>query len=231
MIDSREHILVVEDDPSLSVWISDYLTDHGYDVSIANNGNAAVELVQADTPDLVVLDVMLPGRDGFDVCKTVRSFYKRPILMLTACTEETDEVLGLELGADDYLNKPVKPRILLARVKALLRRVDEKSEQDVLEFNSIRIDAKSKSVYIKDQPVNVSANEFDVLWILASRAGEVVSRNELVTSLRGIDYDGFDRSIDIRISRLRKKLGDESDTPHKIKTIWGKGYLFATDAW
>lgn len=227
-----EHILVVEDDASLAEWISDYLIDHGYEVSVANRGDTAVELIEADMPDLVVLDVMLPNKSGFDVCREVRGFFPRPILMLTACTDEADEVLGLELGADDYLAKPVKPRVLLARIKSLLRRTPEAIQAKTSRsFGQLSIDSLSKSVTIHGKAVSLSSNEFDVLWLLASQAGKVVSRTELVSQLRGIDYDGFDRSIDIRVSRLRKKLLDDANQPFKIKTVWGKGYLFAADAW
>jgi len=119
-----ENILVVEDDPSLSEWIFDYLTEHGFQVTLANRGDTAIELIEADMPDLVLLDIMLPEKNGFEVCKEVRKFYPSPILMVTACSEESDEILGLELGADDYINKPVRPRVLLARIKSLLRRND-----------------------------------------------------------------------------------------------------------
>lgn len=227
----KEHILLVEDDASLSEWMSDYLNGHGYLVTVANRGDAAVELIESDVPDIVVLDVMLPEKNGFDVCKEVRGFFARPILMLTACTEEADEVLGLELGADDYLTKPVKPRVLLARVKALLRRAPEAVPKNTRTFGDLHIDAQSKTANLNGEMVGLSSNEFDVLWLLACNAGKVVSRTELVSQLRGIDYDGFDRSIDIRISRLRKKLLDDSNQPFKIKTVWGKGYLFAPDAW
>lgn len=231
MLTEGEHILVVEDDPSLSLWISDYLCDHGFRVSIADRGDVAVELIQADMPDLVVLDIMLPVRNGFDVCREVRAFYTRPILMITAGTEEADEVLGLELGADDYLNKPIKPRLLLARVKALLRRDSEKDNLKTRVFGQFRIDSRSRTVAIDNRVIPLSVNEFDVLWLLASQAGKVVSRHELISQLRGIDYDGFDRSIDIRISRIRRKLGDDPEQPVKIKTIRSKGYLFASDVW
>lgn len=231
MTNSGEHILVVEDDASLAAWISDYLCEHGFQVSVANRGDVAVELIEADMPDLVVLDIMLPAKNGFDVCKEVRRFYPRPILMMTARTEELDEVLGLELGADDYVSKPVKPRVLLARIKALLRRGTDQENLSTRVFGQLRIDATSKTVSIDDEVVAMSVNEFEVLWLLASQAGKVVSRSELFSQLRGIDYDGFDRSIDIRISRLRKKLQDDPDHPYKIKTVRGKGYLFAGDAW
>jgi len=231
MGNTPEHVLVVEDDASLSAWISDYLSDHGFQVSVANRGDIAVELIEADMPDIVLLDIMLPEKNGFDVCRDIRNFYPSPILMMTACTEEADEVLGLELGADDYLSKPIKPRVLLARIKALLRRGTDSETLRTRVFGNLRIDMGSKSVSLEGNNVAISANEFDVLWLLASQAGKVISRTELVSRLRGIDYDGFDRSIDIRISRLRKKLNDDPDRPYKIKTVWGKGYLFASDAW
>ncbi len=231
MTNKSEHILVVEDDVSLSVWISDYLVEHGFQVSVANRGDVAVELIEQDMPDLVVLDIMLPAKNGFDVCKEVRRFYSSPILMMTARTEELDEVLGLELGADDYLSKPVKPRVLLARINALLRRGAVQEDASTKVFGRLRIDAASKTVSVNDDTIAMSVNEFEVLWLLASQAGKVVSRSELFNQLRGIDYDGFDRSVDIRISRLRKKLQDDPNHPHKIKTVRGKGYLFASDAW
>lgn len=231
IVEGAPHILVVEDDQSLSDWICDYLMMHGYLVTVANRGDAAVTLIRNDMPDLVVLDIMLPVKDGFEVCKEVRAFYQQPILMLTARSEEVDEVLGLEIGADDYLTKPVKPRILLARIRALLRRELEESECNTRKFGELLIDADSKAVYLGDKCISVSTNEFDVLWLLASHAGEVISRDQLVKELRGIEYDGFDRSIDIRISRLRKKLLDDSSNPYKIKTVWGKGYMFNANAW
>ncbi len=227
----KQHILVVEDDAPLSEWISDYLIDNGYEVSVANRGDIAVELIEADMPDLVLLDIMLPEKDGFEVCKEVRAFYPSPILMMTACSDENDEIMGLELGADDYINKPVKPRVLLARISALLRRNTESNSQQIKIFGELRIDANTKSVSINGRDVSISTNEFEVLWLLASQAGSVVSRTDLVSKLRGIEYNGFDRSIDIRVSRIRKKLHDDPQAPRKIKTIWGKGYLFASDAW
>jgi two-component system OmpR family response regulator/two-component system response regulator RstA len=228
---AHEHILVVEDDTSLAEWICDYLSQHNYRVSLATTGTLAVQRIAREAPDLVVLDVMLPEKSGFDVCKEVRQFFAKPILMMTASGDEVDEVLGLELGADDYITKPVKPRVLLARIKALLRREPPTSLESSRSFGRLFIDAQSKSVTLAGAPLEISSHEFDVLWLLACRAGEVVSRTELVSQLRGIEYDGFDRSVDIRISRLRKKLGDNADAPSKIKTVWGRGYLFAPDAW
>jgi two-component system OmpR family response regulator/two-component system response regulator RstA len=186
--------------------------------------------------DAAILDVMLPYKNGFDLCRELRAFYHGPILMLTACGEESDEILGLELGANDYLTKPVRPRVLLARIKALLRReaaepVETVTQDGQLQFGQLKILRDAKSVFYRNELIPVTANEFDVLWVLASQAGKVIRREALVTQLRGIEYDGFDRSIDIRISRLRKKLFDNTEQPFRIKTIWAKGYLFSPEAW
>lgn len=226
----QSHILVVEDDASLASWISDYLSDSGYLVTVANRGDEAIRLIEEDQPDLVILDVNLPEQDGFSVCKTVRTYFNRPILMLTARSDEQDEVRGLEAGADDYLIKPVRPRALLARLQLLLNR-DESEPDTAYKFGQFSIDLKSRSAFLDNTLVNLSSNEFDLLWLLASNAGEVMSRDDIVGQLRGIEYDGFDRSVDILISRVRKKLKDDANRPYRIKTVRGKGYLFATDAW
>lgn len=228
---SIAQLLVVEDDASLSEWMCDYLTAQGYEVTLADRGDAAVELIKSDEPDLVILDVMLPGKDGFDVCKEVREFYKNPILMLTARTEEIDEILGIELGADDYLAKPVKPRVLVTRIKALLRRSFSAKEQNILKFGELLINVDSQTVTLMGDFIKLSSNEFTALLLLARNAGSNTSRDELLRHLRGLEYDGMNRSVDILISRLRKKLGDEPSSPRRIKTIRGKGYFFATDVW
>lgn len=241
------HILLVEDDIALSDWIADYLTAREFRVSCCYRGDEAVGLIQSIVPDLVLLDGMLPGMDGFDVCKAVRPTFSNPIIMITARDEEIDEVLGLEMGADDYITKPVRARVLLARIRVFLRRAQQLTSPDqqtthntpiattesssILQFSGLVISAQARSVSLDGQLINISSNEFDVLWFLAEKAGQVVSREALVTHLRGFDYDGFDRSIDLRISRLRKKLNDDSSAPFRIKTIWGKGYLFAKDVW
>lgn len=241
------HILLVEDDIDLAEWIADYLTARDFNVTTCHRGDEAVELINSLNPDLVLLDGMLPGLDGLDVCKTVRPTFENPIIMITARDEEIDEVLGLEMGADDYITKPVRARVLLARIRGLLRReeksrvddrdsskqltVDELESLGVLKFSGLVISEQARSVMLDGELIKVSSNEFDVLWFLANKAGQVVSRKELVSHFRGFDYDGFDRSIDLRISRLRKKLNDDSSEPYRIKTIWGKGYLFANDVW
>jgi DNA-binding response OmpR family regulator len=238
---SKAHILVVEDDIELAEWMGEYLDAKGYQVTVSGRGDDAVTLIQQNNPDVVVLDGMLPGLDGVDVCKTVRPDFTNAIIMVTARDEEIDEVLGLEMGADDYLTKPVRARALLTRIRKHLERQQQQSvpleappcsaTSEVLQFNNLIIDRQAMVVSLDNEQIKISTNEFDVLWLLAQQAGKVVSRDELVSQLRGFEYDGFDRSIDLRISRLRKKLGDDPTQPFRIKTIWGKGYFFAKDAW
>lgn len=236
ILTEQRHIMLVEDDKSLAQWFSDYLTDHGYEVSLANRGDVAIELIKSDQPDMVILDIMLPVKDGFDICQAVRPSYHGPILMMTARDNETDEILGLELGADDYLIKPVQPRVLLSRIKALFRRANATAaapldDENIIQFGRLLVNSNSRTTTIDNEKVAISSNEFDVLWQLVSNADNVVSRQELVVQRRGFEYDGFDRSIDILVSRIRKKLGDDAKNPFRIKTIWGKGYLFVKDAW
>lgn len=226
------NILLVEDDIELARWIKDYLEDEGFSVEIAERGDIAVELIEQHKPDLVLLDIRLPGKDGHQICREARQFYQQPIIMLTANNEEMDEVLGLEMGADDFIPKPVRPRVLLARIKAQLRRVESRpAGKNILTFGSLQIDSTAKSVSLAEKNIKFSTTEFELLWTLASSAGSVMSRDQLLHELRGLEYDGLDRTIDVRISRIRKKLDDTSDEPEKIKTIWGKGYLFVPGAW
>ena len=237
------HLLLVEDDVELATWIEEYLSARGFNVTTCHRGDEAVTLIKNLNPDCVLLDGMLPGMDGFEVCKTVRPNFINPIIMITARDEEIDEILGLEMGADDYITKPVRARVLLTRIKGLLRqqeRFNPTSELPLsppavsvhlLQFNGLSINELTRSVHLDGESIKLSSNEFDVLWFLASRAGEVVQRDDLVSHFRGFEYDGFDRSIDLRISRLRKKLNDSPQEPFRIKTIWGKGYLFAKDVW
>lgn len=232
MAEDAQHIMVVEDDASLAQWIGDFLIDNGYAVTVANRGDEAVDLIREDEPALVILDINLPKKNGFEVCREVREFYHKPVLMLTARGDENDEVFGIEAGANDYLIKPVRPRALLARVQSMLAPGDRPlGSTSVREYGRFKIDADSRTVWIDDKTIEVSTHEFDVLWLLTENAGVVMSRDDLVNALRGIEYDGFNRSVDVLISRLRKKLGDSSQKPRKIKTIWGKGYMFAVDAW
>jgi two-component system, OmpR family, response regulator len=229
-------ILLVEDDERLAELTAEYLTRNDLSVSIEPRGDAAEARILNEQPDLVILDVMLPGKDGFEVCRAVRQQYRGVILMLTARDEDFDQILGLELGADDYIAKPVQPRVLLARIKALLRRLPagndgDTSDTESLIFGQFRISQATRTAILNSQPIDLTTAEFDLLWLLATHAGNVLSRDDLLQELRGIGFDGLDRSIDARISRLRKKLNDDPENPTRIKTVRGKGYLFSKHDW
>jgi two-component system OmpR family response regulator len=229
-------ILLVEDDQRLADLTAEYLKKNGFAVEVEGNGEVAERRILAENPDLVILDIMLPGKDGFEICRAVRPAYRGVILILTARDEDLDQILGLELGADDFIAKPVQPRVLLARIKALLRRMpaisaEGPAEHDQLSFGQFRISQATRMAMLGDQPIDLTTAEFDLLWLLATRAGTVLSRDDLLQDLRGIGFDGLDRSIDARISRLRKKLHDDPDNPTRIKTVRGKGYLFSRHDW
>jgi DNA-binding response OmpR family regulator len=227
-------ILLVEDDLRLAELVSRYLGNHGFDLTIVSRGDEVVDLVQRDNPDLVILDLGLPGEDGFMICRRLRPAYTNPILILTARDNDIDHVLGLELGADDYVIKPVEPRVLLARIGVLLRRSKPPAAAaagKTLTFGRLLINIGSRAVKWDGRPIALSRNEFDLLVHLASHPGEILSREVLFKSLYNRDYDGLDRMLDIRISRLRRKLDDDAEHPERIKTIWGQGYLFVPDAW
>ena len=230
--DDIPRILIVEDDERLATLTQDYLRRNGLDVAIETDGTRAIRRIISEQPDLVVLDVMLPGSDGLTVCREVRPQYHNPILMLTARTEDMDQVLGLEMGADDYVAKPAQPRVLLARIRALLRRSEATPSHESLqrlEFGELVIDNGGRSVTLNDKVVDFTSAEYDLLWLLASNAGRILSREDIFERLRGIEYDGQDRSIDVRISRIRPKIGDDPENPKRIKTVRSKGYLFVKD--
>ncbi len=229
----RPSILLVEDDLRLAELVSRYLEGNGLSVAIASRGDEVVARVQRERPDLVILDLGLPGEDGLTVCRQLRPDFTNPILILTARNSDIDHVLGLELGADDYVIKPVEPRVLLARIGALLRRSRPPSPpaRKLLQFGRLTINVTSRAVHLDGQAIALSGNEFDLLVHLAAHAGQIQSRETLFKDLFHREYDGTDRMLDIRISRLRRKLGDEVETAERIKTVWGQGYLFVPDAW
>ncbi len=226
-------ILLVEDDQRLAGLVQSFLLQHGFEVRLENNGLAVEAACREFQPHLIVLDLMLPGMDGFAVCRTIRPWYKNPILMLTAKEGDIDQVLGLELGADDYVIKPVEPRVLLARIHALLRRSQPTTGQEKteLEFGQLKLSQSAREAYFAGQLVELTSYEFDLLWMLAKNAGQTVRREAIHKQIIGREYDGLDRTVDVRVSHLRRKLGDNADTPFRIKTVWGKGYLFVADAW
>jgi two-component system response regulator RstA len=226
----RGRVLLVEDSARLAASIRDYLDRHGFEVVIEGDGAAAAARFERVKPDLVILDLMLPGRDGLAICRDLRRLHRVPILILTAKSESIDQVLGLEMGADDYVVKPVEPRVLLARVEALLRRVrgaGSEAREAKLVAGRVTIDGSRRSAAIDGQPVELTTGDFDILWLLASRHGTVVTRDEILRVVRGIDYDGLDRSIDARICRLRRKLQEAGGAESMVKTVRLRGYLFA----
>lgn len=227
-------ILLVEDDRQLSEMIKDFLESEGLHVIQEYRGDRVAKTVEKHSPDLIILDLMLPGKDGFTICRDLRPEFTKPILMLTAKSTDFDQVLGLEIGADDYVIKPVEPRVLLARINALLRRGKlpdvEQGNNEVVHGNLI-INRSSRQAILDNEKIDLTSQEFDLLWLLASRAGEVQNRDYIYKAVVGRDYDGLDRSVDVRISRLRKKMHDSNESPFRIKTIWGQGYLFVPDAW
>jgi DNA-binding response OmpR family regulator len=224
-------VLLVEDDTEVSTILSAYLRSEDFGVSTESRGDRAVARVLQEKPDLVLLDIMLPGKNGLAVCKELRAANVRtPIVMLTAKEDSIDEILGLELGADEYITKPAEPRVLLARLRAILRRTSAgniaHTPSEVLQFMQLRIENASRSVSYDGDDIPVSAADFDLLWFLACNAGRVMSRDEILSALRGLQYDGVSRSVDTRVSRLRKRLAEACGNDNIIKTVRPRGYMF-----
>ncbi|MES2116297.1 MAG: response regulator [Pseudomonadota bacterium] len=227
-------VMLVEDDARLAALVKEYLEEYEFAVDVVSRGDLALARFQATQPGLVVLDLTLPGMDGLVICRQLRQHSAVPILILTAREDTFDEVSGLEQGADDYVNKPIQPRVLLARLRALLRR-GERGAQAAdgpgadLRLGALRISTANRAVFWRGQQVAMNSAEFKLFLILAEAAGKVQSRNDILVKMRGIEFDGLDRSIDNCISRLRRKFDDGG--AERIKTVWGEGYLFSPSAW
>jgi DNA-binding response OmpR family regulator len=229
---SRNTVLLVEDDQELASMVCEFLTSRGFDVVVEARGDAAADRIRSEPPDAVILDINLPGMDGITVCRTVRSDFHGVILMLTARGEERDEVSCLEVGADDYMAKPVRPRALLARLEAHLRRSAAHSAdqpEPTLQVGSLVVDPSRRLVLLEAEELNLTTAEFEMLYLLAQHAGQPLSRAAIFERLHGMRYDGLDRSIDLRISRLRRKLGDDPASPERIKSVRGVGYLLSAE--
>lgn len=224
-----EHILIVEDDDVVAALLAGHLEKAGYQVSRSADGAGLLALVKEMKPTAIILDAQLPKADGFQLCRDLRPKFAGPIIMLTARDDDFDELLGLELGADDYIRKPANSRIVLAHLRACLRRntLTEAEGEQVLVVGPLSIDRQSRTAKFKRKELLLTTAEYDLLLVLAEHAGEVLSRDDIFRLTRGLEYDGLDRSIDMRISRLRKLLGDDPDNPRIIKTVRGKGYLFS----
>jgi two-component system, OmpR family, alkaline phosphatase synthesis response regulator PhoP len=223
----QELILVVDDEPKIVKLTRDYLAKDGYRVISAADGLEALAMARREKPDLVVLDLMLPGMDGWEVCRTLRQESGIPIIMLTARSEESDQVVGLELGADDYITKPFSPRTLVARIRAVLRRAQGLLKPAaVIHAGDLEIDLDGHRVHMKGEPVHLTPNEFRLLSVLAQHPGQLLTREQLVDQMHGISLESFDRSIDSHIKNLRRKLEEDQTHPVYIKTVYGEGYRF-----
>jgi len=222
-------VLLVEDDARLAAMVADYLGEAGYRVAIAATGAAATRAIDSAGFDAVVLDLMLPDADGLDLCRAIRGKSDIPLLMLTARGDPLDRVVGLELGADDYLPKPFEPRELLARLRAIMRRRHAQGSSEVLRFGRLEIDKGAREVRVDGQRKTMTAHQFSLLLALAERAGRVLSREALMDLTKGSSLEDFDRSIDVHISRLRAAIEDDPKRPRRILTLRGAGYVFAKE--
>ncbi|WP_279625444.1 two-component system response regulator RstA [Chromobacterium subtsugae] len=234
-------IVFVEDDADLAELISDFLSRHEMEVVVEPRGDAALDTIARQAPDMVLLDIMLPGKDGLSICRELRPKFDGPIIMLTSLDSDMNQILGLELGANDYILKTTPPSVLVARLRAQLRNL--RPAQTAAEaqqpakgsrkavFGQLSIDPVSRDVVLAGEKIPLSTSDFDLLWLLASHAGETLNRDVLLKEMRGVSYDGLDRSIDVAISRLRKKLGDNPSEPFRIKTVRNRGYLFSLSGW
>ena len=220
-------ILIIDDDKKLTDLLEEFLRENKFKTKAIHESVAALSAVEKFSPDLIILDITLPDMDGFQVLRSVRKEHETPVIMLTARGEISDRVVGLDLGADDYMPKPFEPRELLARINSILRRVNEPSSLvDILEFEGLHIDKMKQEVLLDKQLVHVSTTEFEALVLIAEHAGETLDREFLVENLRGIQWQSFDRSIDVLVSRLRNKLGETPERTRFIKTVHGVGYIF-----
>jgi DNA-binding response OmpR family regulator len=221
-------ILIIDDDSKLQSLLQLYLGNFGFSAIAATNATEGLRKLHHEKPDLVVLDVMLPGMDGFELCKTIRKDLTVPIIMLTARGEVTDRVVGLELGADDYIAKPFDPRELTARIHSVLRRMGKEPPPSsaIKQFGALVVDFAKRSATLQGDDVNLTTNEFEALSLLIKNAGKILNRDQILEALRGIECEAYNRSVDIAMSRLRHKLKDDPKTPSYIKTVWGSGYIF-----
>lgn len=225
-------ILVIDDESKIREVVKAYLVKAGFKVLTTDNGLEAIRLTITEEPDLIILDLMLPGLSGEEVCRQIREFSQVPVIMLTAKSAEGDRIAGLELGADDYVCKPFSPRELVARVKAVLRRTARLGCSDaILRFNrsDLVIDLNGYEVFKADQPVSLTPTEFKLLTLLAQSPGQVFTRSLLTERLQGFDYGGYDRTIDVHIKNLRKKIETDSQNPQYILTVYGVGYKFGVE--
>ena len=227
MMKDKQTIMIVDDDRNIAQLVRLVLEKEGYDVTVEERGDAALQAFQKNPPNLLLLDVMLPGMDGWQVCRAIRQTSSIPIIMLTAKDETFDKVLGLELGADDYITKPFENKELVARVKAVLRRSGQsESDKGLLSFPGLTISLEKYEVYYQGKPLEMPPKELEVLYFLASHANRVFTREQLLEQVWGFEFFGDSRTVDVHIKRLREKLTDSEALGWQIRTVWGVGYKF-----
>lgn len=227
---TSKSILIVDDEAKIAELVSDYLKKEGFETFILHRGDLVIASVRKTPPDLIVLDIMLPGMDGISVCRETRKFSDVPIIMLTAKVEEIDRLLGLELGADDYVCKPFSPRELVARIKAVLRRTERKSDEKIIIEGEIRLEVETRRVLVNGSEIKLTPSEFGLLSVMMSQPERVFSRNDLLRQVQGYEYEGYDRTIDTHIKNLRKKLGEKIEGENPICGVYGVGYRFSLSA-
>ncbi|MFA9402714.1 MAG: response regulator transcription factor [Anaerolineales bacterium] len=224
-------ILVVDDEPKIIQLTQDYLENAGFSVISAGDGERALAVIQIEKPDLVVLDLGLPGMDGLDVCRSIRKTSNLPIIMLTARDEETDKLVGLELGADDYITKPFSPKELVARVRSVLRRSEQVQEgREVIRVGDVTLDLPRMQVTVSGEEIELTATEFQLLQALASQPGRIFTRSQLLNAVHGVAIESYERAIDAHIKNIRRKLEPFPHEPRYIQTVYGVGYRFSDEA-
>jgi DNA-binding response OmpR family regulator len=220
-------ILIIDDDEKMNGLLQNYLSGFGFEVASSTHPSSGLQRIRTWHPDLIILDIMLPDMDGFAVLREIRKEQEIPVIMLTARGDITDRIVGLELGADDYLPKPFEPRELVARIQTIMRRVTKQFDPaGSIKFDHLEIIPEKQMAIVDGEAIDISTMEFQLLNLLISKRGRIITRDQIMDNLRGIDWSAFDRSVDVTVSRLRQKLGDNPKSPRFIKTIWGTGYMF-----
>ena len=227
------HLLVVDDDAEVRELTGEYLKRQGFDVSLAKDGTEMERQMKVSSPDLLVLDLMLPGEDGLSIARRLKSSTNLPIIILSAHGDPVDRIIGLEVGADDYIAKPFNPRELLARVRAVLRRLEPSAppaKEGTSKFGPFEVNLKSRALKRAGEPVRLTRSEYDLLEVFVTHPDQILKRDQIIEFLGGVETSPFDRSIDVRVARLRGKLEDDPSDPIHVKTIWGKGYMFSLES-
>lgn len=225
----KRNVLVIDDDEKLNSLLKEYLSQFAFHVTTVTHPENGLKRVKCYPPDIIILDIMLPEMDGFEVCRQIRKISRVPIIMLTARDEMADRIVGLEMGADDYLPKPFEPRELIARIQAILRRGQAPEKNGQTQSGEITIDYDQRSVKLRGKVLDLTTAEFSLLSLFIKNPGKVLTRDHIMEDIRGLDWDVYDRSVDVLVSRLRQKLGETPKHPAYIKTIWGTGYKYIGD--